>query len=83
MLDSISLHRITDVEVKPSGYLDSGPLWIDIIVQREHVVEERTEKFELTLFSQTKEDHIALLEQMKQDITNVLQDYDEQLAEEK
>ena len=83
MLNNINLHRITDVKVETTPDLDRGPYYIDIIAKRQHIWDDRVEKFEFSLFSDTQETHIALLEKLKQDITSILQDYDEQLAEEK
>lgn len=83
MLDGINLHRITNVSVEGTPDLERGTFYIDIMAEREHRWDERLEKFEFSLFSATQETHIALLEKLKQDITSILQDYDEQTAEEK
>ena len=91
MINDITVHRITNVNVKaattdgPSESYTYGPsesYWIDVIVERPHCAEERQERFEFTMFCKGREQAVTLLEKMKHDITNILQEFDQEKNDE-
>ena len=83
MINDITVHRITNVNVKAATtYGPSESYWIDVIVERPHCAEERQERFEFTMFCKGREQAVTLLEKMKHDITNILQEFDQEKNDE-
>ena len=77
MINDITVHRITNVRVEASSLGGrEGPFWIDVIVERPHAYDQRQERFEFAMFCKERDQTVALLEKMKHDITNILQEFD-------
>ena len=70
MIDSLSFHRMSDVSIVDSRTGDMN--FVDL-----KFTNEREEEFEITLFCDCRVDVISMLEGLREQITNTLQEIDD------
>lgn len=71
MINDLSFHRMTDVSIDDFKACDDFN-YVDLLFSN-----EREEEFELTLFCSTRVDLISMLDGLREQITNTLQELDD------